>query len=158
MHVKHNEFFETINTKHDTTISKWKELTGLSKHHDSQERKTDLPKTPTQQLVNPSMSIPDQSVPNILEDEANDDFELIPNDDHQEDTFSDYQQPAEAVDNNDNEEIRETNEPSLRRSNRTRIPTKEFLQNVSQQHLTFEPQTIAFNSCYEAMHEEDYEL
>ena len=104
------------------------------------------------------MSIPDQSVPNNIEDEANDDFEIIPNDDHQEDTFSDYQQPADDVDNNDNEEIRETNEQPLRRSNRTRIPTTKFLQNVSQQHLTFEPQTIAFNSYYEAMHEDDYEL
>ena len=155
-HVKHDEFFETINTKHDTTISKWKELAGLSKHHDNQQSKTDLPKTPAQQSVNPSMSIPDQSLPNTIKDEANDDFEIIPNDDHQEDTFSDYQQPAEDVDNNDHEEIRETNEPSLRRSNRTRIPTTKFLQSVSQHHLTFE--TIAFNSYYEAMHEDDYEL
>ena len=105
------------------------------------------------------MGIPDHSLPPSFEVRANDeDFELIPNDDQQDDTFYGHHQPDESADINDNNEIRETTEPTLRRSNRTRVPTKEFLQSVSQQHLTFEPQTIAFNSYYEAMHEEDYEL
>ena len=157
--VKHDEFFETIHTKYDTTISKWKELAGFSKLQDKQVRKIELPKPQTQPLVNSSMGILDHSLPPSFEDRANnEDFELIPNNDQQDDTFSGHHQPGESVDNNDNNEIRETTEPTLRRSNRTRVPTKEFLQSVSQQHLTFESQTIAFNSYYEAMYEEDYEL
>ena len=72
--------------------------------------------------------------------------------------FYEHQQLTDYVDNKDNNETRETTEPSLRRSNRTRVPTKDFLQSVSQQHITFEPQTIAFKSYYEEMHEEKYAL
>lgn len=59
-----------------------------------------------------------------------------------------------------------------RRSNRLRIQTNEFLQSVSQQYLTFKhrvnqplpyqlphddpPQTIAFSTYYDTLHQEDY--
>ena len=82
--------------------------------------------------------------------------------------------------NEDGEENNESNEnegttPPLRRSTRTRIPTREFLQSVEQEELEFPPnfrrkeyvpQTCAFNAIptttapayYEAMHQEDYSL
>ena len=153
-HVKHDEFFETINTKHDTTISKWKELAGFSKAQDNQVRTTNLPEVQPQPAANQSDSEP----PSINNGPPQMEFEMIPNSDHQEATFPEYQQPAESVANNENNETRETTEPSLRRSTRAWVPTQAFLDSVSQQNLTFEPQTIAFNSYYEAIHEDDYEL
>ena len=76
--------------------------------------------------------------------------------------------------NNENIEYNGTT-PPLRRSTRTRIPTREFLQSVEQEELEFPPnfrrkeyvpQTCAFNAIptttapayYEAMHQEDYSL
>ena len=79
--------------------------------------------------------------------------------------------------NEDGEKNNENNgtTPPLRRSTRTRIPTREFLQSVEQEELEFPPnfrrkeyvpQTCAFNAIptttapayYEAIHQEDYSL
>ena len=66
--------------------------------------------------------------------------------------------PVEAQNNPTiDQEVDET-QPPLRRSIRTQIPTNKFLESVSQQTLTFEPQTITCSSYYEAMYEDDYEL
>ena len=71
---------------------------------------------------------------------------------------SDFQQLIEANDSNNDIAINETTQPKLRSSNRTQVPTKEFIQSVSQQNLTFKPQIIIFNSYYDSLHEDDYTL
>ena len=53
--VKHDEFFETINTKYNKTISKWKELAGFSKVQDKQVRTNDLPEPRNQRRNIPSL-------------------------------------------------------------------------------------------------------
>ena len=54
-HVRHDKFFEIINTKYDTTISKWKELAGFSKVQDKQVRTNDLPEPRNQRRNIPSL-------------------------------------------------------------------------------------------------------
>ena len=42
-----------------------------------------------------------------------------------------------------------------RRSTRIQVQTNDFLTSVAQQNMNFEPQTIAFSSYYETLHEDD---
>ena len=74
------------------------------------------------------------------------------------DTPSDLHQLMVTINDSTNNHATRETQPTVRHSNRTQIPTTEFLQNVSQQSLTFEPQTIAFSIYYEAMHEDDCKL
>ena len=73
-HVKHDEYFETISTKHDTTISKWKELAGFSKVIKEKEvTTTNLPQSRPQHSIHPITSQSEyhqQSIqPNLTDDE-----------------------------------------------------------------------------------------
>ena len=71
---------------------------------------------------------------------------------------SDFEQPSEVNDANNENTMNETTQPTLRCSNRTQNPINEYVQSVSQQTLTFEPQAIHFNNSYEARHEGYYTL
>jgi hypothetical protein len=151
-HVQYDDFFETVRPSagNPPTFSQWQYISGLKSRRDKE-------KLPPSEGATPSLE-PEPTIPQS-ESQPN---ELIVNlqDESQPDELDSGDDTANAADTNDlpdhpNDQQRHdastSATPNISRYGRIRKPTRRMQESLEQRD-------IAFQSYYEAMHEEDYLL
>ena len=166
-HVQHDDCFETI-ALNDRTLSKWKRLAGFYSYNIKQMKHTPAENIFRKEVWNQLATTNEDSPVVTKVDADHEEITPPPEGESTDPSFQEEQNDAQPdVDPTDDV-------PPLvpRRSGRNRVPTDEFLQSVAQQDFTFDhrvhqpapyqlppnapPQTIAFSTYYDALHQDDY--